>query len=62
MMRRRWSMRLLAIVEASRIYLPGEIDKDGFITRVLEAVDNPKIIAALGAHGRPVIGIKGLRR
>ena len=37
---------LVAIVEASGAYLPGEIDKDGFVNRVLEATDNPKIIAA----------------
>jgi hypothetical protein len=36
--------------------LPGEMSKDAFITRVLEAVDNPKIIAALAAHGHPVTG------
>jgi hypothetical protein len=41
----------LEIIEASRVYLPGEIGKDAFITKVLEAVDNPKIIAALAAHG-----------
>jgi hypothetical protein len=40
---------LLTIIEASRAYQPGEIDKDGFITKVLEATDNPKIIAALAA-------------
>jgi hypothetical protein len=47
---------LLAIIEASRVYLPGEMSKDAFITRVLEAVDNPRIIAALEAHGHPVAG------
>jgi hypothetical protein len=47
---------LLAIIDASRAYLPGEMSKDAFITKVLEAVDNPKIIAALAAHGHPVAG------
>ena len=47
---------LLAIIEASRVYLPGEMSKDAFITRVLEAVDNPRVIAALEAHGHPVAG------
>jgi hypothetical protein len=47
---------LLAIIEASRVYLPGEMSKDAFIKRVLEAVDNPRIIAALEAHGHPVAG------
>jgi hypothetical protein len=47
---------LVAIIEASRAYLPGEIDKDAFITRGLEAVDDPTIIAALAAHGHPVAG------
>jgi len=30
--------------------------KDAFITKVLEAIDNPTIIAALAAHGHPVAG------
>jgi hypothetical protein len=47
---------LVAIIEASRSYLPGEMSKDEFITQVLEAADNPKIIAALAAHGHPVAG------
>jgi hypothetical protein len=47
---------LLAIIEASRVYLPGEMSKDAFITRVLEAVDNPKINAAFASHGHPVAG------
>jgi hypothetical protein len=48
---------LAAIVEAARAYLPPDgIGKDAFITRVLEAVDNPRIIAALAAHGHPVAG------
>jgi hypothetical protein len=47
---------LVAIIEASRAYLPGEMSKDAFISRVLEATDNPKIIAALAAHGHPVAG------
>jgi hypothetical protein len=48
---------LVAIIEASRVYLPPDgVGKDAFITRVLEAVDNPRIIAALEAHGHPVAG------
>jgi hypothetical protein len=48
---------LLAIIDAARAYLPPDgIGKDTFIARVLEAIDNPKIIAALAAHGRPVAG------
>lgn len=48
---------LVAIIEASRTYLPPDgIGKDEFIDRVLRAVDNPKIIAALAAHGRNVAG------
>jgi hypothetical protein len=48
---------LVAIVDAARAYLPPDgIGKDAFITRVLEAVDNPRIIAALAAHGHPVAG------
>ena len=48
---------LLAIIEAARAYLPPDgISKDAFITRVLEATDNPTIIAALAAHGHPVAG------
>jgi hypothetical protein len=45
---------LVAIIDAARIYLPGEMSKDEFVTRVLEAVDNPRIIAALATHGHPV--------
>jgi hypothetical protein len=46
---------LLANIDAARAYLPpGGIGKDEFITRVLEAIDNPKIIAALAAAGHPV--------
>lgn len=45
---------LVAIIEASRAYLPGDIDKDAFITKVPEATDNPKIITALAIHGHPV--------
>lgn len=40
--------------DAARLYLPGEIVKDEFIARVLETTDNPRIIAALAAHGHPV--------
>ena len=40
---------LLTIIEASRAYQPGEIDKDAFTTKVLEATDNQRIIAALAA-------------
>jgi hypothetical protein len=47
---------LVSIIEASRVYLPGEMSKDAFITKVLEAADNPKIIAALAAHGHPGAG------
>jgi hypothetical protein len=48
---------LLAIIAAARAYLPPEgIGKDAFIARVLEATDNPRIIAALAAHGHPVAG------
>ena len=32
---------LLAIIDAARAYLPGEIETDVFVTRVLQAVDNP---------------------
>jgi hypothetical protein len=46
---------LLAIIEASRVYLPGVSTRTG-LSEGLEAVDNPKIIAALAAHGRPVTG------
>ena len=47
---------LLEVIDAGRLYLPGEIGKDEFIARVLETTDNPKIIAALEAHGHPVAG------
>jgi hypothetical protein len=46
---------LVAIIDAARAYSDG-IGKDAFITRVLEATDNPKINAALAAHGHPVAG------
>jgi hypothetical protein len=43
---------LLSIIDAARAYLPPDgIGKDEFITRVLEATDNPRIIAALAAQG-----------
>ena len=46
---------LLAIIAAARAYLPPDgIGKDEFIVRVLEATDNPRVIAALAAHGHPV--------
>ena len=45
---------LLEVIAAARAYLPGEIEKHVFVTRVLEAIDNPRIIAALAAHGYPV--------
>ena len=32
------------------------VGKDEFITRVLEATDNPRIIAALTVHGHPMAG------
>jgi hypothetical protein len=48
---------LLSINEAARAYLPSDgIGKDEFIARVLQATDNPRIIAALAAHGHPVAG------
>jgi hypothetical protein len=47
---------LVATIDAARAYLPGEMSKDEFVTRVLEAVDSPRIIAALAAHGRDVAG------
>jgi hypothetical protein len=47
---------LVAIIDAARAYLPGEMSKDAFITKVLEATNNPKIIAALAAHGHQVAG------
>ena len=46
---------LVAIIDAARAYSDG-IGKDAFIARVLEATDNPRIIAALAAHGDPVAG------
>jgi hypothetical protein len=47
---------LAAIIDAAKAYVPGEIDKDAFITKVLEAIDNPRINAALEAHGHRVTG------
>jgi hypothetical protein len=48
---------LLAIIDAARAHLPPDgMDKDEFIMRVLEAIDNPRINAALAAHGHPVAG------
>jgi hypothetical protein len=45
---------LLAVIDAARAYLPPDgISKDEFINRVLEATDNPRIIAALAACGHP---------
>ena len=35
---------------------PDGIGKDALIARMLEATDNPKIIATLAAHGHPVAG------
>ena len=49
---------LLEVIDAARAYLPGEIGKDQFVTRVLQAVDNPRIIAALAAHGYPVSAVE----
>jgi hypothetical protein len=47
--------KLLAIIVAARAYLPPDgLGKDEFMTRVLEAIGNPRIVAALAAHGRPV--------
>jgi hypothetical protein len=46
---------ILTIIEAARAYLPPDgFDKDEFITRVLDATDNPRVNAALAAHGYPV--------
>jgi hypothetical protein len=47
---------LLSIIDAARAYLPDGIGKDEFIARVLQATDNPRIIAAHAAHGHPVAG------
>jgi hypothetical protein len=48
---------LLEIIAAARAYLPPDgIGKDEFITKVLAATDNPRIIAALAAHRHPVAG------
>jgi hypothetical protein len=39
---------LLEIIDTARAYLPPDgIGKDAFIARVLEATDNPRIIAAI---------------
>jgi hypothetical protein len=46
----------VAIATAAQAYLPGGIGEDEFIIEVLEAVNNPRIIAALAAHGHPVRG------
>ena len=48
---------ILTIIAAARAYLPPDgMDKDEFITWVLDATDNPRINAALAAHGHPVAG------
>ena len=48
---------LLEIIAAAQAYLPPDgLDKDEFITRVLGATDNLRIIAALAANGHPVAG------
>jgi hypothetical protein len=52
----RCSLPPLVIIDAAKAYLPDGLDKDEFITRVLEAIDNPRINAALAAHGHPVAG------
>jgi hypothetical protein len=44
----------VAITTAAQTYLPGGIGEDECIIKVLEAVNNPRIIAALAAHGHPV--------
>ena len=49
---------LLEVIDAARAHLPGEIDKDVFLTRILQAIDNPRIIAALAAHGYPVTAVE----
>ena len=47
----------MEIIAAAQAYLPPDgLDKDEFITRVLEAIDNPRINAAFAAHGHPVMG------
>lgn len=46
---------VLAVVSAVRGYLPGEIDKDEFIDRVIAAVDNPEINPVIArAEGREI--------
>jgi hypothetical protein len=56
-MRRRWSRRCWRLSRRRGDYLPPDgIGKDAVIARVLEATDNPRIIAALAAHGHPVAG------
>ena len=47
----------MAFIDAAGAYLPPDgIGEDALIARMLEATDNPKIIAALAAHGHPVAG------
>jgi hypothetical protein len=48
---------LLEIIAAAQAYLPPDgLDKDEFIIRVLEAIDNPRINATLAAHCHTVLG------
>jgi hypothetical protein len=47
----------VATIDAARADLsPDGIGQGAFITKVLDAVDNPRIIAALAAHGHLVAG------
>jgi hypothetical protein len=48
----------LEVINAARAHLPGEMGTDAFVTRVLGAIDNPRIIAALAAHGYPVSAVE----
>ena len=55
---------ILTIIEAARAYLPPDgVHKDEFITRELDATDNPRVNAALAAHGhRPQDRAYAVRR
>jgi hypothetical protein len=48
----------LEVINAARAHLPGEMGTDAFVTRVLGAIDNPRIIAALAEHGYPVSAVE----
>jgi hypothetical protein len=46
---------ILTIIDAARAcFAAGRDRKEAFITRVLQATDNPRIIAALAACGHPL--------